>query len=344
MLDTSGFEKKLVAKKILITGDTGFTGSWASLWLKKIGVDVIGCSLPPNTNPSMYEATGIAKDINMNICDIRNYDELLNVFQKYNPDLVLHLAAQALVRKSYREPLETIAINTLGTASVLEVARKTRSVVGVLCITTDKVYKNNEWVWGYRESDQLGGKDPYSASKSAAEMIIDSYAASFSPKQNNGPYVATARGGNIIGGGDWAEDRLIPDFVRAVVNKAEMTIRYPEATRPWQHVLALVQGYLMILAGLIENPEKYARAWNFGPSESRDYSVKDVFEILSAHWTRPNLSYMHQPLPEARALALDSSLARKLLGWNPAWGTEDLSWRRQIGTRPITRILPRPER
>jgi CDP-glucose 4,6-dehydratase len=316
-------ESRLSEKKIFITGHTGFTGGWASLWLKSIGAIVAGYSLPPETTPSLFTATRLAEDIPSTFGDIRNYDKLLGAISAFEPDLILHLAAQPLVRRSYREPLATFMVNAQGTAHLLEAARTVKSVKGVLCITTDKVYQNKEWPWPYRENDALGGKDPYSASKAAAEMVIQSYAASYPWREGQGPAIATARGGNIIGGGDWSEDRLIPDFVRAVVTGGTLTLRYPDATRPWQHVLALVHGYLLILSGLASNdPGLVAQAWNLGPQESRHYSVREVLELMSDSWQRPGLEYMNHPLPEAQALALDSSLARNQLGWNPAWDTE----------------------
>lgn len=317
------FEQALVGKKVLVTGHTGFTGGWACLWLKSIGAQVHGFSLPPETTPALFDATGLAGEVPTTFGDICDPDLLATTVRDFEPDLILHLAAQPLVRRSYREPVATFAVNAQGTAHVLEAARAVKSVRGVVCVTTDKVYKNNEWAWPYRENDPLGGKDPYSASKAAAEMVIQSYAASYPWKEGKGPAIAVARGGNIIGGGDWSEDRLIPDFVRALVDGQAMTLRYPDATRPWQHVLALVHGYLMLLAGLVsDKPEHYARAWNLGPQDTKHYSVRDVLELLSAHWSRPQLEYMDNPLPEAGALALDSSLARNQLGWLPVWDTE----------------------
>lgn len=334
------FEKALKSKRILVTGNTGFTGSWTSLWLQAIGADIVGFSLPPETKPSLFDEIRQAGKYQTIFGDICEYELLRETIEKYQPELILHLAAQPLVRRSYREPLRTFAVNALGTAHVLEAARSAKCVRGVLCITTDKVYKNNEWHWPYRENDPLGGKDPYSASKSAAEMVIQSYAASFPWQEGKGPAIATARGGNIIGGGDWSEDRLVPDFVRSVVDGTTLTLRYPDATRPWQHVLALVHGYLMLLAGLIsDNPERYARAWNLGPHDSHQHSVRSVLELLSSHWKRPALEYMDNPLPEAGALALDSSIARNLLGWTPAWNTEQViaetaSWYRDYYESP----------
>lgn len=317
------FENSLAGKKIFVTGHTGFTGGWACLWLKSIGADIAGYSLEPDTKPSLFEATRLAEDRQSTFGDICDYNSLYGAISNFQPDLILHLAAQPLVRRSYREPLRTFLVNAQGTAHVLEAARSVKSVKGVLCITTDKVYKNNEWPWPYRENDPLGGKDPYSASKAAAEMVIQSYAASYPWSDGQGPAIATARGGNIIGGGDWSEDRLIPDFVRAVVQGHALTLRYPDATRPWQHVLALVHGYLVILSGLASgDPGRVAKAWNLGPQDARQYSVRDVLELMSHSWKRPALEYMDNPLPEAQALALDSSLARNQLGWSPAWDTE----------------------
>ncbi len=257
--------------------------------------------------------------------DICDYENLLNSIIKFQPDLILHLAAQPLVRRSYNEPLGTFLTNTMGTANVLEAARKVKSVKGVLCITTDKVYDNKEWSWPYRENDPLGGKDPYSASKAAAEMVIQSYANSYPWFENKGPVVASARGGNIIGGGDWSEDRLIPDFIRAITSSSKLTLRFPDAIRPWQHVLALVHGYLIILSGLVSSrPAQFAQAWNLGPQDPRQYSVREVLNIMSTNWQEPILNYMESPLPEANSLALDSSMARNQLNWVPVWDTNEV--------------------
>ncbi|MFS8055584.1 CDP-glucose 4,6-dehydratase [Rhizobium sp. BR 317] len=334
----ASFESALAGKRILVTGNTGFTGGWVCLWLKSIGAAVTGYSLRPETSPSLFNA--IADDIDTTFGDICDYGQLADAVFRVEPDIILHLAAQPLVRRSYAEPLRTFLVNAQGTAHVLEAARNVKSVRGVLCVTTDKVYKNNEWTWPYRENDALGGKDPYSASKAAAEMVIQSYAASYPNELGKGPAIATARGGNIIGGGDWSEDRLIPDFVRAVMNNDRLTLRYPDATRPWQHVLALVQGYLMIMAGLLsKDPARYARAWNLGPHDVKQYSVRDVLTLMSVSWQRPDLTFMEEPLPEARALALDSTLARNELGWMPVWDTEQgvretARWYRQYYENP----------
>jgi CDP-glucose 4,6-dehydratase len=317
------FEKGLNNRRIFVTGHFGFTGSWLCAWFRRIGAEVYGYSLKPDTDPTLWSLLAL-DEVDGIVADIMNYDQLLASMQSTRPEIVVHLAAQPLVRKSYREPLQTFAVNALGTANVLEAARHTPSVRGVVCITTDKVYENREWSWAYRENDPLGGKDPYSASKAAAEMIIKGYASSFA-QEGTGLAIATARGGNIIGGGDWSEDRLIPDFARAVIQGSPLTLRFPDATRPWQHVLALVQGYGMLAAGLLSgNPRRYARAWNLGPHEQAYYSVRRVMEIMSAHWRSPELNYLDDPLPEAGALSLDSRLAHNELGWVPPWPVKEM--------------------
>ncbi len=319
---TTDFERLLEGRRVFLTGHTGFTGSWAALWLDRIGAIVKGFALAPVTKPSLYECIGSTLRIDSTIGDIRDAALLHAEMQAFEPEFVLHLAAQPLVRLSYAEPVSTFDVNVMGTIHVLEAARRIASVKSIVCVTTDKVYLNREWEWPYRENDPLGGKDPYSASKSAAEMAIASYAASF-PSADGSPLpVAVARGGNIIGGGDWSADRLVPDFVRAVVENTTLTLRYPDATRPWQHVLALVQGYLMLLAGVRADPARHARPWNLGPDDARNHSVRQVIAWLGASWTSPSLDLMDNPLPESQALALDSSLARNLLGWSPAWDTE----------------------
>ena len=334
------FEENLIGRRIFITGHTGFTGGWVCQWLNQIGAELMGFSLPPDSTPSIFDQLFLEDEVPTVFGDICDYHHLYTAINEFQPDLILHLAAQPLVRRSYNEPVRTFAVNALGTAHVLDAARIVKSVKAVLCITTDKVYKNNEWVWPYREIDPLGGKDPYSASKAAAEMIIQSYADSFPWNDGTGIAIATARGGNIIGGGDWSEDRLIPDFVRAVVEGKSLDLRYPNATRPWQHVLALVYGYIMLLSGLLsENPSKYARAWNLGPQDPCQYSVMDVLELMSEIWERPVLTYANTPLPESTALALDSTIARNLLGWKPAWDTkrvvaETANWYREYYKNP----------
>lgn len=344
-MNALAFETALHGRRVFVTGHTGFTGSWACLWLRQLGAEVAGYALAPDTDPALFRVAQLEDEVQGTIADIRDFDALRAAMRGFAPELVLHLAAQPLVRRSYREPLLTFEVNAQGTAHVLEAARQAGSVRGVVCVTTDKVYANREWPWPYRENDPLGGKDPYSASKAAAEMVIQSYAASYSFEKGQGPAIATARGGNIVGGGDWSEDRLVPDFVRAVLEGESLSLRYPQATRPWQHVLALVQGYLMLLAGLAgPDPARVARAWNLGPQDPRQYTVREVLDLMGGEWRPPSVEYMNEPLPEAGALALDSSIARNLLGWRPPWDTgrvvrEAAGWYRDFHSGGDARAL-----
>lgn len=321
--DLLPFEAALRGRRVFITGHTGFTGSWASTWLLQIGATVCGYSLPPETSPSLWDELALTDRMSSIYGDICDRAALNKAIDDFAPQVILHLAAQPLVRRSYREPFETFNTNVMGTLNVLDAARHTPNIEAIVCVTTDKVYENKEWPWPYRECDALGGKDPYSASKSAAEMVIQSYLYAFKTADGRPLPIATARGGNIIGGGDWSEDRLVPDFVRAVVTDSSLTLRYPDATRPWQHVLALVQGYLMLAAKLIESPDQVSRSWNLGPADGRALTVRTVLETLSEAWSRPTLDYLHNPAKEAQLLALDSTLARDVLGWRPAWDVEE---------------------
>jgi len=262
---------------------------------------------------------GLAGSISHHDCDIRDAPRLRALVAEVKPDFVFHLAAQALVRQSYSDPLETFATNVMGTSNVLDACRELPNLKGVVAITTDKVYRNNEWVWGYRETDALGGKDPYSASKAACELVISSYRDSFFAKSNPPVPIAVARAGNIVGGGDWAEDRIIPDIVRALAANRSLRIRNPQATRPWQHVLSACHGYLMIGAGLIERPEIVADAWNFGPELADTRTVAEVVETFVAGWKTPDIVYESSSVSEAGALMIDSQRARRILGWHPAW-------------------------
>ena len=313
------FERNLTGRTVLVTGHTGFTGSWLCLWLARLGVRVVGFALPPPTDPSLFIDAGVESDVESVIGDIRDYDAVLGVMSRTRPDAVIHLAAQPLVRRSYREPLETFSINAMGTANVLEATRTTDGTRAILCVTTDKVYWNDGDARPRREDDRLGGGDPYSSSKAAAEMVIDGYRHAF----GGGMAIAAARGGNIVGGGDWAEDRLIPDFVRAVTGGGRLSLRYPDAVRPWQHVLALVQGYVAILNALLgDDPSPVARAWNLGPVDTRVYTVRDILEMMSCHWVRPEMEYARDmDVAECPVLTLDSGLARTILEWRPPWDT-----------------------
>jgi len=319
------FEAELAGKRIFLTGHTGFTGSWASIWLNSIGAHVFGYSLSPETSPNLYDEAGVAELVHGKIADIRDFDDLRDQIEKFQPDLVLHLAAQPLVRRSYRVPRETFEINAQGTANVLQAARLVSSIKGVLCITTDKVYKNLETDYRYVEGDELGGKDPYSASKAAAELIISSYRDSFRVEGSTNQIIAVARGGNIVGGGDWSEDRLIPDYIRAFVSGQEMEVRFPESTRPWQHVLSLIDGYLSILAGMLgTEPTRFDRAFNLGPIEDESFSVSSVVSLLAKELPGVKIKEHESNLHEAGKLGLNSELATKTFGWQPSWDTDQV--------------------
>jgi len=332
------FEQALRGARIFVTGHTGFTGGWLVSWLKRIGCDVAGLALAPATEPSLFAAANVADGIASTIGDIRDFATVRDAIGRHRPQVIIHLAAQPLVSRSFTDPLETFATNALGTAHVLEAARLTPDVKAVVCITTDKVYRDQDWVWGYREQDPLGGKDPYSASKACAELVAASYRATLA-ERGNGVLIANARGGNIIGGGDWSADRIVPDFVRAVVAGQPISLRNPGAVRPWQHVMALVHGYLVLAARLAKGDRATADNWNFGPSDDAARTVQDLVERLSASWTRPEIAYAPGSFPETRFLHLDSTKARSLLGWTPplSFGeTVDLtaSWYRDFAADP----------
>ncbi|HZR76057.1 CDP-glucose 4,6-dehydratase [Bradyrhizobium sp.] len=332
------FEAPLKSERIFVTGHTGFTGGWLVSWLKRIGCDVAGLALAPGTEPSLFAAADIADGIASTIGDIRDFTTVRRAIERHRPSVIIHLAAQPLVSKSFDDPLQTFATNALGTAHVLEAARLTPGVKAVVCITTDKVYRDQDWVWGYREQDPLGGKDPYSASKACAEMVAASYRATLA-ERGNGVLIANARGGNIIGGGDWSADRIVPDFVRAVTAGLPLNLRNPAAVRPWQHVMALVHGYLVLAARLLGGDRAAADNWNFGPGDEAARTVGDLVERLSAVWTRPDITYAAGSFPETRFLHLDSTKARTLLGWAPPLsfaGTVELTanWYREFAASP----------
>ncbi len=308
-------------KKIILTGHTGFKGSWLALWLQYMDANITGISLPPETAPSHWEL--LKQQLDDRREDIRNQDAISDIFTEIQPDIVFHLAAQPLVRRSYNEPIATLSANILGTAHVLEACRICKSVQAVVIVTTDKCYQNNEWEWGYREVDRLGGHDIYSVSKACAELVTQGYRCSFLAGRE-GPMVATARAGNVIGGGDWSEDRLIPDLVRAMSNSRSLEVRLPKATRPWQHVLDALCGYLLLGQRLIEKRLGCADAWNFGPDRRGNCTVSDVLAKLERYWSglKWHVSKGEQP-HEAGFLYLDSSKARNQLGWQPLWDIDN---------------------
>lgn len=310
-------------KVVLITGHTGFKGSWLAFWLKKLGAEVVGYSLNLPSTPNHFELLELG---NVSVAgDIRDRAKLTETFSKYRPALVFHLAAQPLVRRSYREPVYTFETNIIGTVNVLEACRQTETVRAIVNITSDKCYENREWVWGYRESDQMGGYDPYSSSKGCAELITNSYRSSYFNSKDYGKshqtLLSSARAGNVIGGGDWGEDRLIPDIVRAASKNESVEIRSPQATRPWQHVLEPLSGYLLLGQKLLEGKKEFAEGWNFGPNDERPKTVREAVEKMKENWSK--IGYFSQKetsiLHEATLLKLDCSKAQLNLKWQNIW-------------------------
>jgi CDP-glucose 4,6-dehydratase len=307
-----------------MTGHTGFKGGWLSLWLKKMGAEVTGYALPSDTTPNLFSAARVADDMTSIFGDIRDLATLQAAVQAARPEVVIHMAAQPLVRLSYTQPVETYATNVMGTVHLLESVRQCRGVRAVVSVTTDKCYENREWVWGYREDEPMGGYDPYSNSKGCAELVTSAYRRSYFNQQRyaqHGVAVGSARAGNVIGGGDWAVDRLIPDFVRAISSQQPVRIRSPKATRPWQHVLEPLSGYLVLAQHLFEHGPEYAEAWNFGPADTDARSVEWIVETITRRWgagARWELESGEQP-HEANYLKLDCSKARARMGWVPRW-------------------------
>jgi CDP-glucose 4,6-dehydratase len=304
-------------RRVLVTGNTGFKGSWLVLWLKTLGAKLTGISLPPQTSPNHWDLLRL--DVESAHIDIRDEDLLRRKIVQVQPEMVFHLAAQPLVRRSYQRPLETWATNVMGTANVLDSCRHVEKLAAIIVVTTDKCYENKEWVWGYREIDPLGGHDPYSASKGGSELVAASYRRSFFNMPSS-PLLATARAGNVIGGGDWSEDRLIPDLVRSVETGKPLEIRSPHATRPWQHVLECLSGYLLLGQQLLEGNKFCADAWNFGPDREGNRQVRQVLAALKADWPTVEWNCVDTPQPhEAQLLHLDSGKAREKLLWRPVW-------------------------
>jgi len=312
----------LARRRIFLTGHTGFKGSWLLVWLSRLGCEVTGYSLAPK-DPSLFVQAGLSDLAARHIIgDVRDAASLTRALHEAEPELVVHMAAQPLVRRAHLAPVDTWLTNAVGTLNVLEAIRTCRSVQAAVFVTTDKVYENREWDWGYREIDPLGGPEPYSASKAAAELAVQSYRNAYF--RDEGPLIATARAGNVIGGGDWSEDRIIPDAARAAMANKPLTIRYPKATRPWQHVLDCLSGYLSLAANLLAGSRECAAAYNFGPPVTDNVSVADLLAHLRQHW--PELRWVFDGSAgeaagahEATFLYLDPSLARRALGWRPTW-------------------------
>lgn len=307
--------------RVLLTGHTGFKGSWLALWLTGMGAEVVGVALAPETSPNHWDLLKL--DMAEHRVDIRDSASLADIVAAARPDIVFHLAAQALVRRSYRDPMETWSTNVIGAVSLLEACRATKNVRAIVVVTSDKCYENREWEWGYRETDALGGHDPYSASKAATELVVGTYRRAFFNTPDS-PLLATARAGNVIGGGDWSEDRLIPDLVRAAATGTTLEIRSPDATRPWQHVLESLSGYLLLGQRLLQGQHETAGSWNFGPETDGNRSVAEVLSILRDRWPDLEWQLTDKPQPhEANLLYLDSAKARARLGWRPVWALDD---------------------
>lgn len=325
MVFTDNFFK---GKKIFITGHTGFKGSWLCLFLNKLGAEIYGYALNPPTEPSLFKIAQIDQFISSVIGDIRDIDKLKETIEKVQPEIVIHLAAQPLVRESYIHPIETYQTNVMGTANLLEACRNIPTIKAIVNVTTDKCYENKEWVWGYRENEPLGGYDPYSSSKACSELITSAYRNSFySPKEyhKHGVAIASARAGNVIGGGDWANDRLIPDFIRAISQKKQVKIRNPHAIRPWQHVMEPLTGYLMLAERLYSEGTAFGEAWNFGPDDNDARNVEWVIKTICYLWGNEasySVDSNHRQLHEANYLKLDCSKAKLKLGWHPVWSIQ----------------------
>ena len=317
-LVTAACPSAWAGRRVLVTGHTGFKGSWLSLWLHQMGAEVTGFALPPPTQQSLFEAARIGELVRHVEGDVRDAAALHRTVEACEPEVIFHLAAQPLVRLSYREPVETYATNVMGTVHLLDAARRVAGVKAIVCVTSDKCYENREWIWPYRESDPMGGHDPYSNSKGCAELVVSAWRNSFFAAE--GPLLASARAGNVIGGGDWADDRLVPDLIRAMISGTAPLIRSPGSVRPWQHVLEALHGYLVLAERLLAGERAFAEGWNFGPSDEDARPVSWIVERLQAAWGNGSGKTVADTGPgphEATLLRLDSSKARSQLGWHP---------------------------
>jgi CDP-glucose 4,6-dehydratase len=332
-------------KRVFLTGHTGFKGGWLALWLQSMGAEVHGYALNPPTKTNLFEGAGVGKGMASSvIADIREADMLSQAMQRAKPEIIFHLAAQPLVRYSYAQPAETYAVNVMGTVHLLEAVRATPSVKAVVNVTTDKCYENKEWEWGYRENEAMGGFDPYSSSKGCAELVTSAYRQSF--LEPAGIALASSRAGNVIGGGDWAADRLIPDFLRAMDAGETLKIRAPQSTRPWQHVLEPLSGYLILAEQLFVNGAEFAEAWNFGPGDEDARSVRWIVERMAEMQQGVKWQCDETPQPhEANYLKLDSSKAKTRLHWSARWRLQTAlqktldwhqAWRSKEDMRAVT--------
>jgi CDP-glucose 4,6-dehydratase len=332
-------------RTVLVTGHTGFKGSWLALWLRHVGAEVIGVALDPPTSPSHYAICGMASRLVDLRADIRDYDALAAILAEHRPSVVFHLAAQPIVRRAFLDPRETFAVNVMGTVNVLEAARRCDSVRAVLVATSDKSYRETGQDRAYQEDDPLGGHEPYGASKACAELVTEVYRqARFQAHAAHprGFSVASARAGNVIGGGDWGADRLVPDIARAIAARADLVIRNPDATRPWQHVLDCLSGYLALASRLLTEPGAYEEAWNFGPDEAAPMTAAALVAAILARWPEHGARVViarDPPDKEAQALRVDSAKARARLGWRPRWTTQQavaatVDWYHRFATAP----------
>lgn len=331
-------------KRVFMTGHTGFKGGWLSLWLQQLGAELQGLALAPGDTPNLFTEARVADGMSSRFGDIRDLETVKAAMAAFRPDIVIHMAAQPLVRLSYAEPVQTYATNVMGTVHLLEAVRLTPSVRAVVNITTDKCYENREWAWGYREDEPMGGYDPYSNSKGCAELVSNAYRRSFF--QQGGPALATARAGNVIGGGDWSSDRLVPDILRAFERDKPVVIRNPHSTRPWQHVLEPLSGYLTLAQRLWDGGPSFAEGWNLGPRDEDARPVQWIVERLASQWgkgARWQIDGDEHP-HEANFLKLDISKARSRLGWQPRWNLDDalhhiVAWHRAWLARQDVRAL-----
>ena len=322
-------------KKVFVTGHTGFKGSWMSLWLTSMGARVKGYALEPNTNPALFDLIDLESKMESEIGDIRDLDKIRSSISEFHPDILIHMAAQPLVRRSYTDPLETYSTNVMGTVNVLEAAKGHANLKAIVSVTSDKCYENKEWYWGYRENEPLGGHDPYSNSKACAELVTSAYRSSFYYKEDTA-FVASARAGNVIGGGDWAEDRLIPDILKAFEKGSPVVIRNPRARRPWQHVLEPLSGYLILAESLYREGGDFAEAWNFGPRDEDCKPVSWILDTMQENWGEGaswELDQAENP-HEAGFLKLDWSKAESRLNWHPKWRLDKalnntIAWHKQ---------------
>jgi CDP-glucose 4,6-dehydratase len=343
MGDLYGLKSFYNGKKVFLTGHTGFKGSWMSLWLESMGADVTGFALDPPTHPNLFEIAEIGKGLRSIRGDVRDLILLSKAVNDAKPDIVIHMAAQPLVRDSYKIPVETYSINVMGTVHLLEAVRRCESVRAVVNVTTDKCYENREWVWGYRENEPMGGHDPYSNSKGCSELVTASYRNSFFNSTDYGKThhvaLASARAGNVVGGGDWATDRLVPDIVCSLLENKPVLIRSPHAIRPWQHVLEPLSGYLLLGKKLYDEGVRYAEGWNFGPEDEDARSVEWIVKKMCEKWGKSATYQIDKnPQPhEASCLKLDCSKVRNYLGWVPRWDldvalTGIIEWTKQYGS------------